>query len=90
VFAELAGHEGGCGGVDEVLGLILHPLLVVELDILLVFAASTVSLSHRGRVVSQVGVAVVAEIFWHGGARLLTSEIEKVEWLDDGLIQSNS
>jgi len=71
VFSQLARHERGCGGVDEVLRLIFHPFLVVEFDILLVFSSGTVSLSDRGCVVSKVGVTVVAEIFWHCGARVV-------------------
>ena len=62
---ELSGLEGGGGGVDEVLRLLLHPLLVVELDVLLVLAARAVRLAHGRRVVGEVGVAVVAEVLRH-------------------------
>ena len=47
VLAELALHEGRGGGVYQGLGLVLHPLLVVELHIFLVLSAIAVSLPHR-------------------------------------------
>ena len=62
---EFARLEGCCGGVDEVLCLVLHPLLVVKLDILLVLAAGAMGLSHRRRIVGQVSVAVVTKILRH-------------------------
>ena len=61
----LAYLEGGCGGVDEVLRLLLHPLLVVKLDVLLVLPAAAVRLPDGRRVVRQVRVAVVAKVFRH-------------------------
>jgi len=67
VFPQLPRHEGGSCGVDEVLSLILHPLLVVKLYIFLVFTSSTVSLSDGRGVVGQICVAVVAEILRHLG-----------------------
>ena len=45
--------------------LILHPLLVVKLDILFVLASGAVGLPNRGRVVRQVGVAIVAVVLRH-------------------------
>ena len=57
--------ERGRGGVDEVLRLLLHPLLVVELDVLLVLPAAAVRLPHGRGVVRQVRVAVVAKVFRH-------------------------
>ena len=62
VFAYL---ERGGGGIDEVLCLLLHPLLVVKLDVLLVLPAPAVRLSDRRRVVRQVGIAVIAKVFRH-------------------------
>jgi hypothetical protein len=47
------------------LSLFLHPLLVVELDIFLVFPSRAVCLAHGRRVVGQVRVAVVAEVLRH-------------------------
>lgn len=67
VGGDLARLEGGRGGVDQVLGLLLHPLLVVVLDIVLVLAALTVGLAHRRRVVRQVSVTVITVILWHRG-----------------------
>ena len=63
--AEFAYLESGCGGVDEGLRLLLHPLLVVKLDVLLVLPASAVRLSHSRRVVRQVRVAVITKVFRH-------------------------
>ena len=57
--------ERGGGGIDEVLCLLLHPLLVVKLDVLLVLPAPAVRLSDRRRVVRQVGIAVIAKVFRH-------------------------
>ena len=62
VFAYL---ERGGGGIDEVLCLLLHPLLVVKLDVLLVLPAPAVRLSDRRRVVRQVSIAVIAKVFRH-------------------------
>ena len=47
--------------------LIFHPLLVVKLDILFVLPSGTVGLPNRGRVVRQVGVAIVAVVLRHLG-----------------------
>ena len=55
--------------------LVLHPFLVVELDILLVLPAGTVGLPDAGGVVGQVGVAVVAVELGHPGGPLGDSEI---------------
>ena len=62
---QVAHLERGRGGVDEVLRLLLHPLLVVELDVLLVLPAAAVRLPHGRGVVRQVRVAVVAKVFRH-------------------------
>lgn len=77
ILRDLAGLEGGGGGVDQVLRLLLHPLLVVELDVVAVFAAGAVCLAHAGRVVRQVGVTVVAVVLWHGGGGGGRDRLEK-------------
>ena len=65
ILAQLALHEGGRGGVNERLGLVLHPLLIVELHILLVLPPTAVGLPHTGRVVGEVGVAIVTVKLGH-------------------------
>ena len=35
------------GGIDQILSLVLHPLLIIEFDILFVFSSITMSFSDR-------------------------------------------
>lgn len=59
-----------CSGIDQMLCLLFHPLLVVEFDIILVFSSRAMSFPHGRRIVGQEGVAVVTVIFRHAVYRL--------------------
>ncbi len=61
----LSGFEGGGRGVDEALRLLLHPFLVVELDVFFVFASGAMRLAYGRRIVRQISVAIIAKIFRH-------------------------
>lgn len=63
----LAGLECSRRRIDEVLGLVLHPFLVVKFHVILVLAPRTMCLSYTRRVVCQVGVAVITIILGHLG-----------------------
>merc|ERR1719462_1051722 len=65
VLSQLATHERSSSGIDQGLGLIFHPLLVIELNILFVLSARAVSLSHTWSVVCEVGVTIVTIELWH-------------------------
>merc|ERR1712226_211582 len=64
-WTQLSGPESGCRSVNEALGLLLHPVLIVKLNVLFVFSAVAVSFTNAWRIVSQMCVAVVAEILAH-------------------------
>ena len=51
--------------LQQLLCLLLHPLLIVDADVVLVFPTAAVGLADGGWVVGQVGVAVVAVITAH-------------------------
>lgn len=57
--------ESCCCGINETLCLLLHPLLVVEFHIVLVFTSRAVSLSYAGGIVREVRVTIVAIVLWH-------------------------
>lgn len=52
-------------GVDQMLSLLFHPFLIVELDVVLVFAPGAVGLAHARRVVRKVSVAIIAIVLRH-------------------------
>ena len=51
--------KGSSCFVDQALGLLFHPFLIVVFHILFVFPTTAVCLSHRWRVMGEVCVAVV-------------------------------
>lgn len=67
VGGDLARLEGRRRRVDQILRLLFHPLLVVVLDVVLMFAPLAVGLAHGRRVVRQVGVTVITVVLWHCG-----------------------
>lgn len=90
ILCDLSGLECGCGGVDQVLGLLLHPLLVVELDIVAMLSAGAMRFPDTGGVVGQVGIAVVTIVLWHRGARILDIvQISKLKQIRTFIINNN-
>lgn len=65
IRSDLTGLESGGCRVDQMLRLLLHPLLIEIFNIVLVLATLAVGLPHARRVVRQVSVAIVAVVLWH-------------------------
>lgn len=67
VGGDLACLEGRCRRVDQVLGLLLHPLLVIVLDIVLMLPTLTMRLTNGWRIVREVSVTIITIILRHAG-----------------------
>lgn len=69
IVCNLSGLKRSCSGINEMLCLLFHPFLVVELHIVAMLASCTVCFAHRGWVVRQICIAVVAIVLGHTAAR---------------------
>lgn len=71
IVCYLARLECCCGGINQMLRLFLHPLLIVKLHIVAMLAACAMCFTHRGRIVRQICIAVIAVVLWHADNREL-------------------
>lgn len=70
-----------CCRIDERLCLLFHPLLIVELDVILVFSAGAMSFSYGRRVVGEESVAVVTIVLRHcWSGELLNLRLFSTNW----------